>query len=394
VRLTPRGIRLLLVGPLLLGIGEVLGHGFLRGLGGVALAVVGAGVLVTAGGLGVNVVREVSPPRVTRGDAALAELVITNRGRHRIPAFVVADRVGDHRIALRVPGLGPGDRLTRTYRLPTSRRGPVGVGPLLLSRGDPLGLAVARAGTGDTRTLWVYPRLHPARVVPAGHARTFSGTSADSPRRGSVDFHSLREYVVGDEPRHLHWKSTAKTGQLMVREFVDLQQPRLVVLLDTRSEQLDPDSFEEAVEVAASLVRASTDSDRPTRLRTTAGLDVDTAAGATARDLLDRLTEVAQSDRNTTGRRPRQLVADEVGGSTVVVVSGQLAEGDRLDLAALRQRVDQVVLVELDRGHPDPGESPAPGGTAEVVAGLTGALLVRAPDAASAIGSWNAVMSR
>ena len=86
-----------------------------------------------------------------------------------------------------------------------------------------------------------------------------------------MDLRALRPYVPGDELRHLHWKATARTGQLIVREYVDPAQPWCVVVLDTRRDVLDADAFEAAVEIVASVLWAAAEQDRPVRLRRPAG---------------------------------------------------------------------------------------------------------------------------
>ena len=85
----------------------------------------------------------------------------------------------------------------------------------------------------------------------------------------------------GDELRHLHWKATARTGQLMVREYVDPAQPWCVVVLDTRHDVLDAEAFEAAVEIVASVLWAAAEQDRPVRLAMTSGLVVDVRSGTT-----------------------------------------------------------------------------------------------------------------
>ena len=64
---------------------------------------------------------------------------------------------------------------------------------------------------------------------------------------------SLREYVPGDDPRLIHWMTTARTGTLMVKEHVELRRPEFTVVLDTAHHVATPDDFEEAVDVAASI---------------------------------------------------------------------------------------------------------------------------------------------
>jgi uncharacterized protein (DUF58 family) len=63
----------------------------------------------------------------------------------------------------------------------------------------------------------------------------------------------MREYVPGDDPRMIHWPTTARTGTLMVREHVEVRRPEFTIVLDTADAAGTPDDFEESVDVAASL---------------------------------------------------------------------------------------------------------------------------------------------
>jgi len=100
-----------------------------------------------------------------------------------------------------------------------------------------LGLAANRLSAGESTLLWVHPRTYPMGVSVAGHPRHHhEGRTTEKSLRGSFDLREVREYVVGDDVRHLHWKAAARTGQLMVRDYADPDQPRFTVLLDNRIE--------------------------------------------------------------------------------------------------------------------------------------------------------------
>ena len=90
---------------------------------------------------------------------------------------------------------------------------------------------------------------------------------------GTASFHQLREYVPGDDLRRIHWRSTAKTGDLLVKQMVDTTRPELVVVLDNRTSAIGADDFEHAVEIAASILKAAEDDDFPTTLLFADGTD-------------------------------------------------------------------------------------------------------------------------
>ncbi len=160
----------------------------------------------------------------------------------------------------------------------------VPVGPLRVVRRDPLGLVVLARSYGDVVLVWVHPRVHPLRAVPTGAGRSLDGR-VDAVPHGSITFDSLREYVVGDELRRVHWRTSARVGELMVRENVDTSLPRIVVLLDNRA-LAHPDrvggvaeSFESACEAAASVVTAAVREDLPVVLLFVAAEDTSAGPG-------------------------------------------------------------------------------------------------------------------
>ncbi|MET0496622.1 MAG: DUF58 domain-containing protein [Actinoplanes sp.] len=338
VRLSGRGARLLAGAVLLLTAGVWADLPVLRVAAAGGLGAVLAAVLVVLRPVRVSVERDVHPREVERGHPALARLVVTNRGRRRTAGFTASDRIGAaERTTVLVPPLRPGASVPRTYELPTARRGEVAVGPLQIGRADPLGLAHRTVATGVTLTLWVLPRVHRVRRAGAGADRGHGTAPTVSPFRGTTDFRSLREYVVGDEPRHVHWKSTARTGQLMVREFTDPQRPSLVVLLDNRAAVLAADLFEEAVEVAASLAAAARADGHDVTLAAVGIPPVGPAAGDRRADRW--LCTVSQTD--TAGPLEAALAQAPVTAEAVVLTGN----GDPAALAGLRARFPRLTVV-------------------------------------------------
>ncbi|MGN0065410.1 MAG: DUF58 domain-containing protein, partial [Nocardioides sp.] len=84
------------------------------------------------------------------------------------------------------------------------------------------------------------------------------GVPSDQVSMSDLAFHALREYVRGDDLRHVHWRSSARAGELLVRQYHDSRRTEAALLLDRQaSSYADDDSFELAVEVAASLAAAT-----------------------------------------------------------------------------------------------------------------------------------------
>ncbi|QFU91122.1 hypothetical protein YIM_29780 [Amycolatopsis sp. YIM 10] len=377
VRPTRRGIAVLVLGLLLVAFGQWAGYPLLRALGGILLAAVLAAVAVTARRVRVVVTRSVYPDRVQRGSSALARLRVRNPTTARQPGVLATDRAGGEAQTVRIRPLPPSTGATYHYELATRARGRMTVGPLLLHRADPFGLARNRLPTGETATLWVYPKQFPARALVGGYARHHhEGAATDELLRGSMDLRDVREYVHGDEIRHLHWKATARTGRLMVRDLADPRQPRFTVLLDTRPDSLPSQGFEEAIDLAASLLGASALAGRHSRLVTSSGLDVPTAGGPqAARQLLDELCLLDQGG-NDDAVVPAVLGTSRGFGGCLTVITSPGAEMS--SLAWLRSRYSPIFVFVL--------------GAAGAAQTVTGARLLGAEDAEHAVRRWNEVL--
>ncbi|PZS30686.1 MAG: DUF58 domain-containing protein [Pseudonocardiales bacterium] len=370
MRLSARGAGVLLAVPILYLAGELLGFALLRALAGAALAVLVAAVIATSRPPQVSVRREVYPDRVERGRSAMALLQVRNTGSRRHTAFVAKDVIADQRRDIAVRDLAPHTATTQRYQLPTVQRGRFTVGPLVLERTDPLGLLRRVVVTGEVAHLWVHPRRHPVRTTKAAWPRHhYDGPGSPEPLAGSTNLRQIREYVIGDEVRHVHWKAVARTGKIMVREYSDPAEPRLTVVLDNRTDGIAAGPFEEAVEIAASFVCAALAGGYRTRLVTTCGdLDVETNTGLRgARDLLDKLTVL--------GRVPAVSACTPTPGGATVFVGGGWASADRALLGALGP-VSDVIVFDLD-AHADgwPGRAAL--------------RVIAAQSAAEAIRTWN-----
>lgn len=201
--------------------------------------------------------RRVRPQRTIVGEDARVDLVVTNQGRRATPAIAVADvfDVGRRAARFTLPPLPAAEEARAAYRVPTTRRGRYAIGPLVGMVTDPFGLSRRRFEVHGPDELLVWPRVH-AITVPAlggGRASIRPGDAHALVGEGT-EFLTLREYDQGDDLRQVHWRSTARTGQLMIRQHEAHRQARALVFLDVRPEQFDARSFERAVEAAASVV--------------------------------------------------------------------------------------------------------------------------------------------
>ena len=189
-------------------------------LGWFELGVVAAGCFIALGvGLlfvlrryRLDIERLVEPHKVVVGEAAFGVLKVTNPRSTPSASLSIEDKIGSAIVAIDLPALGPGKSHETLYPLPTDRRGVVDVGPVSVGRSDPLRLyRTDRHHTGLDR-LWVHPRFELLKPVPAGFARDYEGPTSETSPKGDVTFHALREYVFGDDYRHIHWRSSAALG--------------------------------------------------------------------------------------------------------------------------------------------------------------------------------------
>jgi uncharacterized protein (DUF58 family) len=284
------------------------------------------------------------------------------------------------------------------------------VGPLRLERRDPLGLAVAGRAAGLRHTLVVHPATHPMSVAPSGRSRHLEGPLADTALGSGATFDRLREYSPGDDPRFIHWRSTARTGTLMVRDDIDTSLPTTIVLLDTDEDAYDVapggdgagrapwsgrvvDAFEAAVEVAASALADAARAGFPASCHLR-GAVIETRAGrADLTGCLERLARVTLGPvsgglGDLVDRLPRTR-ADSV----LVAVSGRADQAEIARLHRIAPRFRRVALVVLSPAGDPSGAAEATGGGSGTSADPGAAPLVeiiRARDAAAACSRWNA----
>ncbi len=328
-------------------------------LGWVELMVVAAGCLIVllvavpfvVGRLALDVTRTLEPERVTAGDRAVAVVRVSNPRRTPIASRTIEEHVAGRPLRLDIPPLGGGRATEAVYTLPTARRGVVTVGPALIVKSDLLGLMRREIVQTGTQTLWVHPRVTAVQALPVGFAKDLEGPTSDASPAGDVAFHALREYELGDDHRHIHWMSTARTGTLMVRHYVDNRRPNLTAVVDTEIDSYPSErEFDVAIEIAASLGVSSLLHGQPVAI----WLDRDVVMGqnrpAGRNDLLDRLTLADGATGTDVGRRRAARAAGR--GRHV---------GARRDH---RQRADRPLPVDGHR-RPPLGPRPARAGVAE-----------------------------
>src|SRR4029453_12177989 len=112
-------------------------------------------------------------------------------------SLVATDHCAGRDVPVPLLRLRPGKDTTERYPVPTARRGVVPIGPLRVTRSDPLGLVSLSRSYGEVATVWVHPRIYPLRAVPAGMARSLDGR-IDKVPQGTIPFDSLPADCIGD----------------------------------------------------------------------------------------------------------------------------------------------------------------------------------------------------
>jgi uncharacterized protein (DUF58 family) len=251
---TPLGWTMVVLVPL----GFVFGYGLgwlelvVAAWAGLVLLVIA--VLYLIGRTRLQVSLSLPQRRTVVGEPVSGELVVSNPSRVRSIGLTLEVPVGSGLAEIAVPAIpARGDR-RQGFTVPASRRGVVTVGPVRTVRADPLGLVRREHVWAAASELFVHPRTIGIPSMSTGFVRDLEGNPTRDLSTSDISFHALREYTPGDERRHIHWKSTAKTGTYMVRQFEQTKRSHLVIALSLASSDYASDEeFEMAVSVAGSL---------------------------------------------------------------------------------------------------------------------------------------------
>jgi uncharacterized protein (DUF58 family) len=260
--LTTRGRAFVAAGITLVLCGIGLGFTDLTRIGVLLVALpLLSGALMRRHDLRFSLERTAVPGRVQVDEAALVTLGIENAGGAASPLLMAEEQL-DYALGDRprfvVPRLRRGDRQEVHYTVRSHVRGRHRLGPLGVRLRDPFGLSTRVAAISGSSDVLVLPR-----IVPLGGGRPAgSGVGAEGEIPHMVALHgeddvSIREYRDGDDLRRIHWRATAKTGEIMVRQEDRPARRRAVIVLDSRARGHhgtgSSGSFEWAVTACASV---------------------------------------------------------------------------------------------------------------------------------------------
>ncbi len=308
--------------------------------------------------------RNVSALQVEAGDTAQVEVEIGNAG-NRTGTLLLEEELS--------PALGPPQRFVvepmaagtttqRSYQIHTASRGRYPVGPMHVRVGDPLGMVDFDQALPSTASILITPRTEPLPYIPlAGRwAGAGDNRTRDLLGGGSPDV-TIREYRLGDDLRRIHWPTSARAGELMVRREEQQWQSRCTLLIDNRRISHrgygSGSSMERAVSVTASIMQYLVARDFEVRLVSATGRSSShgwhQSAGAV--NLPQQLERLALMTMTRHEQLSTGWIEDADHGGMLLAVVGHLHDADRALLSGMAAAGDSAYAVVLDVGTWEPG---------------------------------------
>ena len=339
---------------ILLGLDDLARIGVLL----LALPLLAAGT-VTHGRHRLGLARLVKPTRVSAGQSASVELALSNEGRTPTGLLLLEEQV-PYALGVRprfvIDRMGSRWQRSVTYVVRSDVRGKFRLGPMTVRVADSFGLVELDRAFSSTTDLVVTPRVIPLPAVPV--TGVWTGSGDNRPRDfagGSAEDVTVREYRRGDDLRRVHWRSSAHTGELMVRREEQPWQSRATLFIDNRRHAHrgagPASSIEYAVTAAASVAMHLTQRGFRVRLVTADGNAsgsvwhehgaLDGEAGA----LLESLAVLTETKRvDVEG----SWLADTHATGLLVAVLGQVGPADRAVLGRMRHAASSPLAIALD----------------------------------------------
>jgi uncharacterized protein (DUF58 family) len=280
--------------------------------------------------------RRVLPPRLPVGQQTELTIRLANVSRLRTGLLLAEDTLpyalGD-RPRFVLDGIGAGGSMDLHYQIRPDTRGKYTVGPVQIRVADSFGLVAISRSFTTTSTLTVTPKIIALTRPPlAGNWLGDSEQSKRSIAASGEDDVAPRAYRTGDGLHRVHWRSTARHGELMVRREEQLWRNTASLFIDTRRAAHGTASFEFAVTAAASIGVHLAGQGFDARLVTDAG---EIPAQGTFRDTLLDTLAIIRPSRETTLRAGIHALSS--GGGQIIAVLGMLTVEQARELAAARQ---------------------------------------------------------
>ncbi|MEE9392551.1 MAG: DUF58 domain-containing protein [Planctomycetota bacterium] len=305
-----------------------------------------------------------APKYAFEGDLVVIRVTLRNEGRRCLgnPRFseIFTPEDGAQKDIVFPQRIYAGEQIERQYEARClSPRGRYRYGPSVLRISDPFGWFEIQARLETFTTIIIYPSLVNFGLDQqrAGSARHAVSEILRAGPGESSDFWSLRDYRPGDSPRRIHWPTSARRGDLVVREMARPSSGDLTIFLDTHrsvtGQRIRYGQFENAIRLTASLVA--------TALRTARRVEVYSQSGrigpsaqtshAKLREWLDAFVPLEPSAPTRLSAAIGELLAGRHDGSLTVVMIHQDSMADEATiptLASLTQRGQQVIAVVFE----------------------------------------------
>ncbi|MFV0428937.1 MAG: DUF58 domain-containing protein [Arachnia sp.] len=324
--------------------------------GALAVALVGIGLLFTIGRPMLRVDLEIPEHSVVVGSPLWGELRVRNTGPRRHFGSRMDLPIGGETASFTVPGLGAGRDELVQFRVPTRHRGVIRLGPARSVQGDPF--ALTGRETKWTGTAEVY--VHPVTVTwpggQAGFVHDLDGQASQVLSASDLNFRALRPYVAGDDRRHVHWRSSARAGELLIRQFDESRRSRVALLFDTsRTAWIDAEEFELGVSCVGSIAVQALRSGSSLALST----PQERLMAVSAPRVLDELSGVERGpglDLTDVARHATRLAAE---ASAILIVTGSSAPMDEVrkacsifgaDLRCVGIRIEEDAVLRVRSG--------------------------------------------
>jgi uncharacterized protein (DUF58 family) len=318
-------------------------------------AVIGGTTYVRFSGPKLLLSRSINPVQLHDGERALVDLSLTSK--RKVYRVRVEDRVHGLGSATFVADrVSSGDVMAGRYEVLCRPRGVYRVGPSLVSVADPLGFAEATTTAGTVDRLVVYPKVEDLEGLPTGRGQdqTINTSRASFWHTGGEDFFTLREYQQGDDLRMVHWPSSARRDELVIKQLEMPWQSRAFVVLDPRIEpHLSAESFEQAVRGAASVLRHLFRGGYTPTMWAGNGNGTIVQDGETYRLAMEELATIVPRRSVDLRYLVSQLRRSGMAGGVLVMVTGEADDADLAAFQLLSQDFYRTVVLSVEQGEND-----------------------------------------
>lgn len=383
--MTGRGLAVLILSVTLWGWSRALGIDELSQVAvGLFVAYVGALIWTRLRNRGLVASRSFGNAKIERGQALVMEIRIRNTGWTHTPGIIVEEAAGAKAsFRTEVSPLPPGEHLLKQM-VTFDRRGRYVLDRISVTLLDPYRIARHRRNFDDPADVLVYPKVELLNTPNVAFASSRTEKARRAPAPVGEDFYGVRDFRSGDDPRRIHWPTSARLGTLMIREEEISGRDRITVLLDDRASAHTDDTFEWSVDAAASVVDLYLRLGLQVRLVRPGGSEISPARGTLQHE---RVMEELATASLRPAAEGRLLALTRRGQDDVLVlVLGEIGPAAVANLARVAGRYRELVVI-FGPGLRSPSEYAGQ-------LARTGARLVHAPAGQGLSQYWDASLGR